>query len=100
MSTSLFFHVGTFEKDLPVDDCLHLAKSAFQNQHFQLLFEDAFIVIARGLHSNETVEAEVACAPLQERSTHVAVSAFSSDSITAEFVRNTVRTFIVDHTPF
>jgi hypothetical protein len=90
------WQLGSFSKTIGnIDDCVGFARNALLSQHYQVLHQDRFTVLGGDDH----VVVEVACAPQQGHGVWIVVSAFSSDSVTAESARNAVREFIIRATP-
>lgn len=91
-------HWSTFEKQASECACHKFALTALRNEGLNEIFEDTGSVILAG---NNRVIAEIVCLPDRR---HIRLSAFSSDSRTAELTRNRVResivrNFIIDTCP-
>lgn len=82
-------HWSNFDKQASACACHLFAVGALRDQGLQI-WEDSYSVLIAG---NDQVIAQVACKPGERQ---VFVSAFSSDSPTAERVRNAVRADIVN----
>jgi len=86
-------HFGSFTMQSSQRRCLNLAEEAMSRKGYAIYEREGFV----RLGGNAVVIVEVACAPTcQGNTTSVTVSAFSSDSTTAELARNEVRAYIVN----
>jgi hypothetical protein len=85
---SMTVQFGTFTKQASLRDCLEYATLAISGQHLKLYERGAYVRIG----GNANVIVQVVCVPTgQANGLAVTVSAFSTDSKTAELTRNTVR---------
>ena len=84
-----FVHWSTFNKQASQCACHLFALDALRKEGLNQIFEDTGSVILAG---NNRVVAEVVCLPGNQK---IRLSAFSSDSKTAELTRNRVRETIV-----
>jgi hypothetical protein len=85
------WHVGTFSKNGSPAACIGFAKGALARENLKILHQDGKAILA----GNANVLVEVACFPQSAGTTWIRVSAFSSNSATAELARNAVRETIV-----
>lgn len=92
--TRPFIHWSTFEKDASPCACHRFALDAMHNEGLNQIFEDTGMVILAG---NNQAIAETVCLPGNKR---IRLSAYSSDSATAERIRNNVRAKIVQSALF
>jgi hypothetical protein len=84
-------HWGTFTKNASLNDCLAFARDALRSKGYKLDETHGFIRIGE----TDKVIVQVVCIPLGAQKTSVTVSAYSTDSKTAELARNTIREYIV-----
>jgi hypothetical protein len=84
-------HWGTFTKNASLNDSLRFASDALRSKGYKLDETHGYIRIGE----TPQVIVQVACIPLPDGRTSVTVSAYSSDSATAEKARNTIREYIV-----
>jgi hypothetical protein len=86
-------HFGSFTMQSSPRRCLNLAEEVMANKNYTIYEKGGFV----RLGGNAAVIVEVACAPTGDGNrTSVTVSAFSSDSTTAERARNDVRAYIAN----
>jgi len=86
-------HFGSFTMESSQRRCLNLAEEAMARNNYTMYERGGSV----RLGGNGVVIVEVACATTcQGNTTSVTVSAFSSDSTTAELARNDVRAYIVN----
>ena len=85
------WHVGTFTKNNTPAACIGFAKGALARENLKILHQDGKAILG----GNANVLVEVACFAQNAGTTWIRVSAFSSNSATAELARNTVRETIV-----
>ena len=85
-------HWGSFNKVGRAQTCLGMAENSMRQEHVEIWENGGFVRIG----GNDQVIVEVACIPTGSGNNEVVVSAFSSDSATAERARNAVRQHIVD----
>jgi len=83
-------HWGTFTKNASLRDCLSFARDALREQGYKLDETHGYIRIGE----SAKVIVQVVCIPIDGNKTSVTVSAFSSDSKTAELARNSIREYI------
>ncbi|SCZ86765.1 hypothetical protein [Nitrosomonas mobilis] len=82
-------HWSTFNKQASQCACHLFARDALRKEGLNQIFEDTGSIILAG---NNRVVAEVVCLPGDQK---IRLSAFSSDSKTAELTRNRIRETIV-----
>jgi hypothetical protein len=82
-------HWSNFNKNASACACHLFARDALRKEGLNILEDSGSVLIA----DNDHVIAEVACKPGERQ---IFVSAFSSDSATAERIRNNVRASIVN----
>ena len=87
-------HWSTFNKQASQCACHLFALDAMRSEGLNQVFEDTGTIILAG---NNQVIAEIVCLPGNRQ---IRLSAFSSDSATAERVRNNVRAKIVNSVLF
>jgi hypothetical protein len=85
------WHVGTFAKNYSPAICIGFAKGALAHENLKILHQDGKAILA----GNANVLVEVACFSQNAGTTWIRVSAFSTNSATAELARHTVREIIV-----
>lgn len=83
-------HAGGFNKSTSPANCIRFAKDALRHERYNVWFDTPYTVIGNDDH----VMVQVVCAARPSGAAYVVVSAFSSDSRTAELARNAVRTYI------
>jgi hypothetical protein len=86
-------HWSTFDKNASACACHLFARDALQKEGLKILDDSGSVVLA----GNNHVIAQVSCKPGERQ---MFVSAFSSDSTTAAWVRNNVREHIVKSSLF
>jgi hypothetical protein len=84
-------HWGTFTKNFPQALCLGTAERAMKEKGYEIFEKQGNIRIG----GNKHVIVQVSCVPIDKKTTSVTVSAFSTDSRTAELARNAIREYIV-----
>ncbi len=85
-------HWGTFTKTASLNDCLRYAEDAMREYSYEIWERGGYVRIG----SNNAAVVQVVCVPTGQGSDlAVTVSAFSSDSKTAELARNNIRAKIV-----
>jgi hypothetical protein len=87
-------HWSTFNKQANACACHLFARDALMREGLTILEDSGSVLIA----DNNQVIAQIACKP--DGQNQIFVSAFSSDSATAERIRNNVRARIVNATLF
>ena len=80
-------HWGTFTKNASLQNCLSFTRDALREKGYKLDETHGYIRIGE----NAKVIVQVVCIPIDGSKTSVTVSAFSSDSKTAELARNAIR---------
>jgi hypothetical protein len=83
-------HWGTFTKNASLRDCLTFARDALREKGYRLDETHGYIRIGE----TPQVIVQVVCIPIDGNRTSVTVSAFSTDSRTAELARNSIREYI------
>jgi hypothetical protein len=83
-------HWGTFTKNNSLRTCLSFATDALRSKGYRLDETHGYIRIGE----SDQVIVQVVCIPLGDQRCSITVSAYSTDSKTAELARNTVREYI------